>query len=125
MYRGQFDHHLRLGLQRALTLDPSTVVISSLYAIQCTFTYSLLQLFMIFAIPNVWELGLVSLISPTQFDHLLAFCLPESSEGMTSLYSVSIIRSHKTCPPLLKAFTIQQCDHMSNILPPFVDNSIM
>ena len=28
-----------------------------------------------------------------------SFCLPESSEGMTSLYSVPIIRSHKTCPP--------------------------
>ena len=31
-----------------------------------------------------------------------SFCLPESSEGMTSLYSVPIIRSHKTCPPSWK-----------------------
>ena len=108
MYRGQPDPYLILGPQPALTLDPPTVVISSLFAN----TYSMhLYLFLAsfaheLCYPQCVGAGFSSSYLPYSFDHPLALFASLSSEGMTSLYSVPIIRSHKTCPPL-KAFTIQ------------------
>ena len=68
----------------------------------------------------------VSLISPTQFDHLLAFCLPESSEAWHLYIQFPLSDPIKHVPPPLESFlpfnSVTTCPTYSS---PFVDNSIM
>ena len=109
MYRGHPDPYLILGPQPAPTLDPLTVVISSLFVnpIQCTFTYPLLHLLHELSYPQCVGAGFSSSYPPLLiWPYISFFCLSEQWGHDIFIFSSPLSDPIKHVP-LLKAFTIQ------------------